>query len=325
MPITSVTSDPDALTLTVVGDYPVTTERLWEAWVDPRRLERFWGPPSWPARFSRHDMVVGGRSVYTMTGPDGERASGYWIITGLEPGRSLELIDGFLGDDGEPNDDLPTVTMRFEFDATADGSRFVGITTFPDLAAMEQLAAMGMVEGITESMGQIDDVLADLAAFAAGRDTELQILDDTRVRISRVVRGTPRQVWQAHFDPAMLQRWMLGPDGWQMPVCEIAAEPGTPYRFEWESDDGANRFGFVGEVVEVDAPYRAVQTERMIGIDGPAVVNELTLTPVGGGTLLVVVVTYPSTELRDTVLATGMVDGMEASYARLDALASSTV
>ena len=58
MPITSVTSDPQALTLTVVGDYPVSVERLWEAYSDPRQLERFWGPETWPAKFARHDFVV---------------------------------------------------------------------------------------------------------------------------------------------------------------------------------------------------------------------------------------------------------------------------
>ncbi|HLL83534.1 MAG TPA: SRPBCC domain-containing protein, partial [Longimicrobium sp.] len=71
MPVTSVSSDADALTLTVIGDYPVPVERLWNAYEDPRQLERFWGPETWPATFTRHDMEVGGRSEYYMTGPDG--------------------------------------------------------------------------------------------------------------------------------------------------------------------------------------------------------------------------------------------------------------
>ena len=67
-----------ALTLTLVGEYDVPVERLWQAWTDPRQLERFWGPPEWPARFLRHDVVAGGRSLYVMTGPDGDRSAGYW-------------------------------------------------------------------------------------------------------------------------------------------------------------------------------------------------------------------------------------------------------
>ena len=78
MPIKTVTSDPEALTLTVVGEYSVPVERLWDAYADPRQLERFWGPEGWPATFTRHDMTPGGRSEYYMTGPDGTRARGWW-------------------------------------------------------------------------------------------------------------------------------------------------------------------------------------------------------------------------------------------------------
>lgn len=320
MPVTSVTSDPAALTMTLVGDYPVPVERLWEAFADPRQLERFWGPPEWPATFSRHDMVEGGRSVYTMTGPDGERSSGYWAFTSIDPGRSIEVVDGFAGDDGEPNEEMPSMVMRLSFTATPDGSRYTIVTTFPDLAAMEQLVEMGMVEGATSAMAQMDDVLADLATFATERGAAAQHLDDTTVRISRIVRGSVEQVWRAHHDADLVRRWMLGPDGWTMPVCDVGVEPGDSYRYEWETEDGAERFGFEGEVIESSPPRRSVTMERMIGMDVPGVRNELTLTAVGDGTLITIVVSYPDQETRDQVLATGMVEGMEASYARLDAL-----
>lgn len=320
MPVTSVTSDPEALTLTLVGEYPVAVERLWEAFSDPRQLERFWGPPEWPATFTRHDMVEGGRSNYTMTGPDGATSSGYWIYTAIEPGRRVEVIDGFAGADGEPNDEMPSMTMCMEFASTATGSRYTITTTFPDLASMEQLAEMGMVEGATSSMAQMDAVLADLASFAADRATEAQILSDTRVRVSRVVRGSVEQVWQAHHDADLMRRWMLGPDGWSMPVCEPGAAVGDAYRYEWAADDGSGGFGFEGEVLETTPPRRSVTTERMIGMEGSGVRNELTLTPVPGGTLVTVVITYPDADVRDQVLETGMVGGMEASYARLESL-----
>lgn len=320
MPVTSVTSDPEALTLTLIGDYPVPVERLWEAWTDPRQLERFWGPPGWPATFTRHDMAVGGRSEYHMTGPDGERAAGYWVFEAIDPGKRIEVLDGFAGEDGSPNTEMPTMRMRMAFEATDTGSRLVSVTSFPDLATMEQLSEMGMVDGATAAFGQMDDVLADLASFAAELPTAAQLLDDTHVRISRVVRGTVEQVWRAHFEPELMQRWLLGPDGWTMPVCEMSAEVGGTYRYEWEAEDGSARFGFEGELLEVEAPYRAVQTERMIGMDGPGTLNELTLTPAAGGTLLTILITYPSKELRDEILATGMTDGMETSYARLESI-----
>lgn len=320
MPITSVTSDPSTLTLTVVGDYPVPVERLWDAWADPRQIERFWGPPEWPATFTRHDMAVGGESHYVMTGPEGERAAGYWRYEAVERYQRIEVVDGFTRDDGSPNDDMPTIRVRFDFESTGDGSRFVAVSSFADVASMEQLVAMGMMEGMQAAMGQMDAVLADLAAFAAGRDTELDRIGDTQARTSRVVRGSLDQVWRAHHDAELLQRWLLGPDGWTMPVCEVAAEVGDSYRYEWESADGANRFGFEGELVDSMPPHRAVTTERLAGTDGPATLNEMTLTPVEGGTLVVIMITYPSSELREEILATGMVDGMETSYARLESV-----
>lgn len=319
MPITSVEKDLDALTLTVVADFPVPVRRLWDAYADPRQIEKFWGPVEWPATFTRHDMAPGGRSEYYMTGPDGERAGGYWAFRAVEPGRSFEVEDGFAGPDGRPDPSMPTMRMTYVFEETDAGSRFVATTRFNSLDELEQLLGMGMEEGLRSALSQVDEVLADLASFVAGRGTESQILSDTQVRVSRVIRGTVEQVWRAHQDPAVVQRWLLGPEGWTMPVCEVATEVGQTYRYEWEQEGGTGRFGFTGELLESAAPYRQVTTEQMIGMDGPGTVNEMTLTPVDGGTLLALVITYPDAELRDTVLATGMVDGMETSYARLEA------
>lgn len=318
MPITEVVSNAEALTLTIVADYPVPVERLWDAYSDPRQLERFWGPETWPATFTRHDMAVGGESHYHMTGPDGTKSSGWFRFTAIEPHRRMEMIDGFTGDDGKPNDKMPTMRMSFTFEPTETGSRFRSVTTFPSVEAMEQLVNMGMMEGMRSAMSQIDAVVADLKSYAADRATEAQYLDDTHVRVSRIIRGTVDQVWRAHHDPALMKRWMLGPDGWTMPVCDVATRAGERYRYEWEKDDGSQRFGFEGQLLEVSAPHRAVTSERMMDTDGPDVHNELTLIPMDGGTLLVAVMTYPTKELRDMILGTGMVGGMEQSYARLE-------
>jgi uncharacterized protein YndB with AHSA1/START domain len=318
MPITSVTSDAAALTLTLIADYPVPVERLWEAYSDPRQIERFWGPEQWPATFTRHDMVAGGWSHYHMTGPDGSRSRGWWRFLAVDPLRRIEVEDGFADEHGQPNPAMPAMRMVFEFSATASGSRFTSVTTFPSLEAMEELVKMGMMEGLKSAMGQLDALLADLASFAASRATEAQILSDTQVRISRVVRGSVEAVWRAHHEPQLMQRWLLGPDGWTMPVCEVATKVGERYRYEWEAADGSQRFGFVGELLESMPPYRAVTSEAMIGMEGPGTRNELTLVAVPGGTLLALVITYPSREVRDMVLGSGMTGGMETSYARLE-------
>ncbi len=318
MPITEITSNPNDLTLTVVADYPVPVERLWDAYADPRQLERFWGPEEWPATFTRHDMAVGGRSHYHMTGPDGTISHGWFRFLAVEPLRRFEVEDGFGDASGTPNPDMPTMRMVFTFQSTPTGSRFTSVTTFPSIAAMEQLVQMGMMEGLKSAMGQIDRVLADLASFAASRATEAQLLSDTQVRISRIIRGSVAQVWRAHHEPALLRRWLTGPDGWTMPVCQVATAVGQTYRYEWEAADGSQRFGFEGELLESAQPYRAVTTERMMGTEGPSTHNELTLTPVREGTLMSLLITYPSKELRDTILGTGMTTGMEASYRRLE-------
>lgn len=162
MPITSVTSDPQSLTLTVIGDYPVSVDRLWEAYSDPRQLERFWGPETWPAKFTQHEFVVGGRALYTMTGPDGAQSSGWWKFLAIERPRLIEIEDGFAVADGTPDTTMPSMRMTFTFEPTATGSRFKGVTRFPSLESMEQLVKMGMVEGMRSAMGQLDSVLADL-------------------------------------------------------------------------------------------------------------------------------------------------------------------
>jgi uncharacterized protein YndB with AHSA1/START domain len=318
MPITEVSSNAQDLTLTLIADYPVPVSRLWDAYADPRQLERFWGPVEWPATFTRHDMAVGGRSQYHMTGPDGTVSRGWFRFLAVEPPKCFEVEDGFSHEDGTPNEEMPTMRMTFNFTPTEKGSRCTSVTRFPSIEAMEKLVEMGMMEGLRSAVGQLDAVLADLKSFAASRATEAQLLGDTQARVSRVIRGSVNQVWRAHHDAALMKRWLLGPDGWTMPVCEIAKKPGDSYRYEWEQTNGEGRFGFEGELLESSAPYRAVTSERMIGMDGPSVRNELTLVPVEGGTLLSILITYPSKEVRDMILATGMTTGMETSYQRLE-------
>lgn len=164
MPITNVSSDRDARTLTVIGEYPVPLERLWAAYADPRQLERFWGPESWPATFTRHEMVPGGRAEYYMTGPDGTRAHGWWRFVAVEPPHRFEVEDGFAHEDGRPNEQMPTMRMTFAFGTTERGSRVTGVTTFASREAMEQVLEMGMIEGLKSAMGQLDAVLRDGAS-----------------------------------------------------------------------------------------------------------------------------------------------------------------
>jgi uncharacterized protein YndB with AHSA1/START domain len=146
--------------MTVVAQFAAPVARVWAAYADPRQLERFWGPPEWPATFVRHDFAVGGRSEYYMTGPKGERSAGFFEFLSIDEPRSFEVLDGFLGPDGSPAQGMPTMRMRFTFEPHDGGTRMVTVTTFPSAEALEQVLGMGMEEGMKAAMAQIDGVLA---------------------------------------------------------------------------------------------------------------------------------------------------------------------
>jgi uncharacterized protein YndB with AHSA1/START domain len=163
MSVTDVRKDTDNLTMTVTAEYDVTADRAWQLWADPRQLERWWGPPTYPATVEEHDLTSGGRVNYYMTGPEGDRPRGWWRVLSAEPPRLLEFEDGFADDTGAPNPSMPTMVMRVEITDRAGGVTMTIATRFPSAEAMEQLTGMGMEEGLREAMGQIDDVLASTA------------------------------------------------------------------------------------------------------------------------------------------------------------------
>jgi uncharacterized protein YndB with AHSA1/START domain len=320
MPVTSVESDAEALTMTLIADFPVGPERLWAVFTDPRQLERFWGPPGWPATFASFAFEPGGRARYSMASPTGEIARGSWEFVAIDAPRGFEVVDSFVDEDGDPIDGMPAMRMTFAFDETERGSRLTNITYFDSLDALEQLTAMGAVEGATLAMNQLDAVLVGLREFAQGKGTRLEILDDQHVRITRLIDGPRELVWRAHTDPDLMRRWMLGPDGWRMSVSEVDVSVGGTYRIAWEPEEGTEGepFGFDGETLLIDEPRRIVQTEHMTGTDYPSTTNDLSFYEEDGATLVTLLIEYPDAATRDAVLATGMVEGMEQSFERME-------
>jgi uncharacterized protein YndB with AHSA1/START domain len=160
---TSIRKDPEALTMTITAELDATVERAWQLWADPRQLERWWGPPTYPATVVDHELVAGGRVTYFMTGPEGDKHHGWWQVLAVEPPYRLELKDGFADDSGTPNDAMPTTTMVVTLTARDGGGTLMATETqFPSVEAMEQLVSMGMEEGITAAMGQIAAILEDV-------------------------------------------------------------------------------------------------------------------------------------------------------------------
>ena len=143
---------------------------------------------------------------------------------------------------------------------------------------------------------------------------------DTRVIVTRHFAAFPEAVYRAHIDPKLIQQWLLGPEGWTMPVCINDARPGGRIRYEWSNGKGQG-FYLTGELLELEPYRRIVHVERM-HLPDPTPDNhiETTFEANGSGTLMTMRMTLPDAKTREMLLATGMENGMEASYARLEGL-----
>ena len=164
MTVVSSHKDTEALTLTFVAEFDASVERVWQVWEDPRLLERWWGPPTWPATFDRHDFVPGGRSSYYMTGPDGEKGHGWWTTTSIQPPHRLEFDFGFSDENGEPVIDMGAAHGVVTLEESAGRTRMTTVSRFDSIEQLEQMVAMGMEEGMRGAMGQIDALLAEVRA-----------------------------------------------------------------------------------------------------------------------------------------------------------------
>lgn len=327
MPTTSVHTDPEELTVTLVAEFPVPVERLWGAFADPRQLERFWGPPGFPATFTSFDLRPGGTAHYRMTSPQNEHFLSLWQVSEVDEPRRIAFRDLFATDDGAVDEAMPASETVLTFESIESGSRVTVLTSFESSAGLDQLLEMGMLEGYTQAFGQLDRVLADLREYALGEGTVTEVVDETHVRITRAFEAPRHLLWRAHTDTELMRRWLLGPDGWEMTVCENDLVVGGSYRNAWApiGDTEGEAFGFEGENLVVDPERRMVTTERMTGAPFPPNVNDLQFDEVDGVTLLTLLVTYPDEAQRDAILATGMTEGMETSYQRLEREVLTTV
>ena len=161
MPVTEVQPDHDTLTLTITAEFAAPVERVWEVYADPRQLERIWGPPTHPATFVDHELAPGGRMNYFMTSPEGERYYGYWDVMQVDGPKSFTFNDGFALDETfARNTDLPEARNDFTFTDTDGGTRATYVMTFATAEGLQQVLAMGVVEGMSLALGQIDELLA---------------------------------------------------------------------------------------------------------------------------------------------------------------------
>ena len=161
MTVQTVEKDLANRTMVVTAEFDAPIERVWQLWADPRKLERWWGPPTYPAQVSEHNLQPGGRVTYSMTGPTGDRHHGYWEVVAVDPPRTLEVLDGFADSDGRPNADLPTMTMRVALTSRGARTRAVITSTFASIEAMQTVIDMGIEEGLRGAMEQMDALLIE--------------------------------------------------------------------------------------------------------------------------------------------------------------------
>ena len=160
MTVISVDKSIENLTMTFVAEFDASAERVWQVWQDPRTLERWWGPPSYPATFVSHDFVEGGQSSYYMTSPEGEKYWGWWKLTAIDAPSHLEFDDGFADADGKPDFTIEPAHAAVDLVETNGSTRMTVVSTFVSAENFEKQLEMGMEEGMRQAMGQLDAILA---------------------------------------------------------------------------------------------------------------------------------------------------------------------
>ena len=148
---------------------------------------------------------------------------------------------------------------------------------------------------------------------------DVTLPDDMTIRVTRAFDAPRELIFDAHTQPELMKKWLLGPPGWTMPVCEVDLRVGGKYRHVWRSDADGGEFAIGGLYREIAAPERLVTLEHMEGMEGNSLCT-LTLSERGAGALLEQTMQFATKEARDAALATGMTDGMAQSYDRLEAI-----
>ena len=160
MTVISVVKDAEARTLTITSRFDAPIGRVWQVWSDPRQLERWWGPPMYPATVMEHDLAPGGTVTYYMTGPDGERHGGWFRVRAADPPRSLELDAGVADADGTPLPGAASAVIRVALsELDGAGTQMIVTAAWASDEAMAEMLATGMEDGMTAAAGQIDELL----------------------------------------------------------------------------------------------------------------------------------------------------------------------
>ena len=165
MTVWKVDKNAEAKTMVITAEFKASIANVWQLWADPRLLERWWGPPGFPATFEQHDLTPGGTITYFMSGGEsGDRFDGTWNVVEVDSPIRLVVEDAIVEADGTPSDGNSMTRMEIDIAAAGDKTRMILTTHFDSLEGMEKAIAMGVEDGMKAWMAQIDALLPDVAA-----------------------------------------------------------------------------------------------------------------------------------------------------------------
>ena len=160
MTVTNVEKNPKTTSMMITTVFDAPVERIWQLWDDPRQLERWWGPPTYPATFVEHNLRAGGRILYYMTGPNSEKTHGWWLVRSVDAPHHIEFENGFAKANGAKDPNFPTMDFRIALRSRETGGTSMTIETiFASLEEMETIMSMGMEEGMSAAVAQMDAIL----------------------------------------------------------------------------------------------------------------------------------------------------------------------
>jgi uncharacterized protein YndB with AHSA1/START domain len=146
MTVWNVEKNAETKTMIISAEFKTSISNVWELWADPRLLERWWGPPGFPATFEHH-----------------ERFNGTWNVIEVDAPTRLVVEDAIVEDDGTPSDGNSMTRMEIDIEPVGDATRMILTTHFDSLEGMEQAIATGVAEGMKACMSQIDALLSEFA------------------------------------------------------------------------------------------------------------------------------------------------------------------
>jgi uncharacterized protein YndB with AHSA1/START domain len=288
-------------------------ELVWKAWTDPNHITQWWGPNGFSTTTKEFDLRAGGTWRFTMHGPDGRDYPNRIVYT--EVSKPERISYKHAGED-EYADIQFEACVTFE----AEGSK-TKVTLHSLFATKEELDFVvkehGALEGAQQTLERLD-AFVGRTFVSPMHNVRISLPSDVEARMKRTLSAPRELVFDAWTQPRHITKWMLGPDGWTMPICEVDLRPGGTWRFVWRREDGTE-MPMHGVYREIRRPERLVNTEHW-GEPWPETINTLLLTDKNGETEISLTILYPSKAARDAAIQTGMKDGAEMSFDRLEML-----